>query len=612
MLYNLLLTPSGRPPQNISLQKQDIGGSPIDRIINSEAYVFSDLTYTASVTGISHEDISGMKFFVNEIRIDIDVTPEGSITFKDEPYGARIFLDCYGFAQIGIVLYADGEEVLLSSEYLAVMVPKDRRNDSVQRMVNYVYMHNEEFLNEDDMRPRILSGQQESGYKSIESRIVLMDRIALCYEENFRYFKANSRFKMKVCDSIDNFEKLQYVSNGTIQYIVQHPEQLRCVNYDSGIHYHDKYFEPKKTLISKSTYSFNIYENQVVVCFLKSMTDNICNMISMVSDTIKHIPAEQDETEGYVASSFFIYSGTKRILMEYEKKLIQLNNRYIMLYGAYQKVLNVTEKVISFSPEPTAILLSVPQYRQIYDAVVSWFQLGVFNLHREQFMLSFIKINTLYEYYVLLKIYQFLQKHGFSLIESRRCMYPFSSKTLYGNTECKNTFKFCSDNKTITLYFQPVIYCDDSRLINGIGLYRNTSISFPKDNENDSKGSYYVPDFILKIESNGTANYVIIDAKFSTVSTVKKYRVPALVFKYLFSISTVEKKDKILGLCIINGKSDEDTDSITDIYDRSMRPGDIYPQAELLTLTENNKDNNEEHMVLLKSVFDKYIFIKRG
>jgi len=116
----------------------------------------------------------------------------------------------------------------------------------------------------------------------------------------------------------------------------------------------------------------------------------------------------------------------------------------------------------------------------------------------------------------------------------------------------------------------------------------------------------------LKIESNGTANYVIIDAKFSTVSTVKKYRVPALVFKYLFSISTVEKKDKILGLCIINGKSDEDTDSITDIYDRSMRPGDIYPQAELLTLTENNKDNNEEHMVLLKSVFDKYIFIKRG
>lgn len=610
MSYNLLLTPSGRPSQNVRLQKQDIGVSPIDHIINSEAYVFSDLTYTASVTGISPNDISGLKFFVNETRIDIDVTPDGSITFKDEPYGTRIFLDCYGFAQIGIILYADGEEVLLSSEYLAVMVPKDRRNDSVQRMVNYVYMHNEEFLNA-DARPRNLSEPKEGGYKSIESRIVLMDRIALCYEENFRYFKANSRFKMKLCDSIDNFEKLQYVSNGTIQYIVQHPEQLRCVNYNSGIHYHDKYFEPKKTLISKSTYSFNIYENQVVVCFLKSMTDNIRKMISMVRDTIKHIPAEQEETEGYVASSFFIYSGTKRILMKYEKRLNQLNNRYSVLYGAYQKVLNVTETVISFSPEPTTILLSVPQYRQIYDAVVSWFQLGVFNLHREQFMLSFTKINTLYEYYVLLKIYQFLQKHGFSLIESRRCTYSFSTKALYRNTECKNTFKFRSDNKIITLYFQPVIYCDDSSKINEIGLYRNTSISFPKDNENDSKGSYYVPDFILKIESNGTANYVIIDAKFSTVGTVKKYRVPVLAFKYLFSISTIEKKDKILGLCIINGKSDEDNDSITDIYDRSMRPGDIYPQAELLTLTENNQDNNEEHMVLLKSVFDKYIFIKR-
>ena len=99
------------------------------------------------------------------------------------------------------------------------------------------------------------------------------------------------------------------------------------------------------------------------------------------------------------------------------------------------------------------------------------------------------------------------------------------------NKYCKNYFVFQKGESVVTLYYQPVVYNNDKRSVANIGLYRNTSISFPKSLDDDLiTGKYYTPDFIIKIESaNGNgAKYIIADAKFSTLDNVKKRQVAAL------------------------------------------------------------------------------------
>ena len=65
------------------------------------------------------------------------------------------------------------------------------------------------------------------------------------------------------------------------------------------------------------------------------------------------------------------------------------------------------------------------------------------------------------------------------------------------NTSVRNTFVLKNGQKRITLYYQPVIFDTDQRSVNGIGLYRNNSISVYAGNEDDCRqgGHYYVPDF---------------------------------------------------------------------------------------------------------------------
>lgn len=93
----------------------------------------------------------------------------------------------------------------------------------------------------------------------------------------------------------------------------------------------------------------------------------------------------------------------------------------------------------------------------------------------------------------------------------------------------------------------------DSRAFNGLDLFRNTSSNAKKDNSN--KGKTYTPDYIIRIEYNDMIDYIILDAKFSTPENIRLHQLQELVYKYLFSISTLHEKDRIKGLYILCGKN---------------------------------------------------------
>lgn len=575
--------------------------------INQNAYVFSNLSYSAKIENIDISLYKSISFYVNGNAIDTDIDSNGTVRFKDVAYKERIFMDCFGYVQLAFCFIdKNNDEKIYFSDYILILVRKGTQNDSIKRMVNYVYDNQESFLFNHKQQSNDSADLKESDHKTLDSQIRLLWEIASGYEESFSYFKTNARFKTVEKNNIDRFEKLQRVTLDTILFIAQHPEELKKINCKTGIKYNNQHFVPDRTLIQNNESSFDIYENRIVVGFLKTIVKTVDELIGKIQKLISQVPTEVEIIEGYISSSYYIYARTQQILTVNLKELKTLSDRFMILYHSYQKVLNVVDNDIIEIPRPTAILLNVFRYRYLYDMVCKWFKFGIYDLEKERFMLSFMRISTLYECYVLTKFYKYFKKYNFKTVEIERFVYV-TSGNYYQNADCNNTFRFINDKQIVTLYYQPVVYLNPGRAVNGIDLFRNTSLSI-SDDTGIRKGKYYTPDYIIKIEQEGRARYIVMDAKFSSKETVLKCQLPSLVFKYLFSLTPLHPdRDKIIGMNIVNGQSDGEPDGLYNVYDQGYLSDTIEPFVKIMTMTEQAVDNESEHAAILKQCFEAFL-----
>jgi hypothetical protein len=122
------------------------------------------------------------------------------------------------------------------------------------------------------------------------------------------------------------------------------------------------------------------------------------------------------------------------------------------------------------------------------------------------------------------------------------------------------------------------------------------------------RGSYYHPDFVVKFQDRAGDAYVIIDAKFSKKNTVKSFYMPPLIYKYIFSLSTMNEKDKIAGLCAINGKPGLDENNHFESVYVSQAPIERLPFVDIITL--HAFDETEENEAIQFANLDKIFNIQ--
>lgn len=137
--------------------------------------------------------IADVRVYVNDV-LESSVYNNGRIYFPSRGISnRRIFLDCYGFAELSITLIlVDGQECTLNSEYLPILVRREELNNSVEAMARFVYNNQEWLLLNGELKPKKPSGLKENGYRSLATQILLAEEIAAIYESSYGYFKANT------------------------------------------------------------------------------------------------------------------------------------------------------------------------------------------------------------------------------------------------------------------------------------------------------------------------------------------------------------------------------------------------------------------------------------
>lgn len=608
VMDSLTLIPYGKQSFTIGLMENDGHHSEMETIIehlNVNNSIFSDLSYEFSLNTEYIAAVRDVQVYIND-TYETSTFSNGRICFPARTVSdRRIFLDCYGFVELSFTLILDdGTERYLVSEYLPVLVQRGKLNEEVKAMVSYVYNHQESLLLNGEPKPRNMASLKENGYRSLAAQIILAEEIAAIYEANYGYFKANSRFRIKKIATIDRLERIQHIAPATLEYIVSHPEQLKPVNSNAGVRIGNCVYQPQKTLSLKNVNSYDIYENRIILSFLRKMIDEVLALRSTCEKLLQQIPRDEDYNNEYIYSSFFMFVETKRMLEKGMQELSCLYDKFTQLWSMYRNVLMIPTERLNKEPYPTAIFMSVPQYNRIFLHIYKWFDFGVYDFAKENFMLSFIKISALYENYLLVKLGAYLRERGYILEKVKRCIYPISRKWKYKNTRCSNTFYFSGDQKQITLYYQPVIFDTDQSRVNGIYLYRNNSIPVYTGDEDDNRqgGHYYVPDYLIKVDTEDKSKYLIIDAKFSDVFTVRRHYIKDIAFKYLFSISPMKSEDILEGICIIYGKCTEN-EQLQSVYDNQIPGSSIMPFMEILPMIEGI--DTEDQYNKLDSLFSK-------
>jgi hypothetical protein len=565
---------------------------------NVEGIVYSDIEYGASI--FFEEEIQSLKIFIND-KFQECIYDNGNIIFENNGrIDKRIFTNHFGCVNFTIKIETNSGSHEFYSDYYDIGIRDNELNENIRKMVEYVFNNSPKYLFNNFSNVVDFLDVKNSKFKNIDTEISILEDILHEYEDNFKFFITNSKYK--TCNNyiVDDFEKLKEIKSQTLQYIVSNPQHLVPVSYFTHIKYNKLNLQPKKVLVNRTRVDYDIYENQVVVSFLSYIYKYLSNKIIEMKEKVIYNPSYSIRPS-YISSYKEMYKYLNIRIENYINRVKNINKRIQRMYFMYSKILKCSHINIICVPKPSHIFMEIQHYRRIYKVIVDWFKSGNYDFENEKMLLSLLEVDKIYEYYILFKINNYLIRSGFSLKKPIKAKYKLKDNQLYENTEYENTFMFIGKVSNVTVYYQPVIYAEPSKYSNGVGLFRNNYISL-----DSSKSNYYAPDYVIKICNGESSKFIILDAKWSNFNTVLHYRFKEIVYKYIFSISTIDENDEIDKVCVVNGKPMENQIEYIHNYYRSKfteRNNQIKPSAKILTLHPDVDKNIQEE--LLDNLFSK-------
>ena len=426
-------------------------------------------------------------------------------------------------------------------------------------MIGYIYENSDKYIGiTDDENTR-----RKVRDIAIEQKLRFLDGTISLYERHYLFFKNSAPAALVVTEEICPFEKLKTITPATMQYISTHPEELQQVEYNSGLNIRGTFYQPKHTLSRASTYTSDSYENRVIVGFLELLVNDLATLKNEITRRLDEIGNPKRTENGYTESKYLVFSRAADILNGYLGSIDRYIERLQSVTYLYRRLLNVTETHLTAMPKYTGIFRNVVPYNSLFSKIKEWFETPEFVHINVDFILSYVKNSKIYEYYCLIRILQCLEALGCELKENGREAFRYSESKLYKNEDCYNTFRYITPlGDDLTVYFQPQIYMERGSLyMNDIMLRRNSSnflsenMGFINVTSTKSNGAY-TPDYLIALTRRGVTCYYIVDAKFSTLYTVRRHYIKPLIFKYMVSV-TAENGTRLASLTALCGRETE-------------------------------------------------------
>ncbi|MCF0254079.1 MAG: hypothetical protein HUK26_07105 [Duodenibacillus sp.] len=468
--------------------------------------------------------------------------------------GQELFAECLGVALIRIDVSL-GAGIAADSSYCAapvtVAVPAGGEWQEAERMLAYIGRHNPELI---AVRPAELGAG--TAWRAPQPRGDMIEEVAAqcrailaAYELNYPYFKASPRFRLTARREVMPLSKIRDFTAASAAYIAQHPEEWEPTSLRTGVSYMGRRFLPARTVVDVPAKDIGIDENRLAVRFLKT----VCGFLDrLLADEAAFAGAGAAAAAAAAPAGYVTLAGLTRAAFGAGRRageLADLRSRLFAALVRYSSILPGPADPVTRLPPATRIFLSVAPYRQVYERMRDWFRAGFEAAELTPALTKALASSRLYEYYCQARLFASLERLGYRL--ARASCHAWSHPDFAGEAAGgeNNTFAWEKDGSEVTVWAQPVICTPAFAPENGLGLYRSAAMSF-----DGRTGEYYTPDLVMKVASPSGARWIVIDAKFSAVNTILSQQMPALAWKYCFSIACANPGESVAGVLILCGK----------------------------------------------------------
>lgn len=544
-------------------------------------------------TGICRADV-----YVNDDNIGYFYKNGTGLQFM--PANNLPFLTYFGYVSIKVVInYEDNSNKTLYTKYINIISKNQELTDNAKFLLEELEKYNDSVFG-DWVFNQFPTEQKSTKYsywlgslrpksgRYLEAYIELLKSVMNRYRENFCFFKVNAYHKIEYQKKIISYEKIRRCAQNDFQWLMQNADCFAPVNQNVGIQYRNKNYIPINILGDKQYKNFDIYENQVVINFLRTVIQN-CDYVNR--ELSKQIANKNEILKKQInvrdTYSFSILTLKGDSLEKWNKQLSDLKREFQMLWVQYSKLLPLRQTaLLKHLPHTTKVFQEVRHYRDIFDVVRKWFDFGEFSINRINAMLKIKTMDTLYEYYCLYQILEMLSNKGWQPITYGDFAYYFNYGTSYGengvDNEICNTYRFQKGENRIVLYYQPKIFGWE-RANNGLQLFRTTM------GNNSEKQSFWQPDFVIKLNIGEDEKYVILDAKYASDNAIVENRLPKCIEKYINQISGKYDPYAVKMMGLLHGKASENDDFIN--YNNSLMSEHYYKGPIIGVVPLNIKNN---------------------
>lgn len=570
------------PLYNSASVSSSIDVASEDPVIENASYVFLVLfpsQYAISEISVSVNGSDPSTTFVKQSSLEnISGIDHCLYQVSLKSFDNRPFLLTYGFARIEVVLTLTDdtkEDVLLTTKDIPCLSNEDYQAPLIAQMLDELLDVDEETVTRwmfagsenDDAAFSILDAAlRDNSPKSLSSIIQLFEATILEYEESFNYF--NTHGFSRIACSMRKLppRKLRRSGSYELLWMAKNSSVLAETPNETNIDYLGRYYLPREVETSVKVKSYDSYENRLVLGFLKELLNSSKAVYASLKNDITSIRTLEERLNHIKRSEYSLPALTlirQCAIREnfYIAKLQDIIDGFQKLKRKYEMALPGVRASFSRSPRRTKVFQEVKFYSSIYDLVLRWLKFGDFTLARENLALHSLRLDKLYEYFVLFKLLCWFNSVGFVEDDTEekpieRAAFSLRDRYYSNEKQVATLYKLKRVDTRIQLYYQPVIYGDE-REENGISLHR---LSPRKMTSLIKRDSYWTPDFVLKvIMSEGEPEWHIFDAKFSKANNLwsdypKESPFTTMMSKYKTDILGLNQSDKVSSLWLFCGR----------------------------------------------------------
>ena len=490
------------------------------------------------------------KFAINGNEVDCDLVDSLTEYVGVQISSKKFFYDFFGYIYITVQF----NNKLYTTNYIDTLTTDTFYTHQIEPMLSYIE-NNCEFILQVERMTAYKASLGHNGILEKYKNIVEIYRAILnIYRMQFKYFQVDTRYKISNTEIVDEYYKVQNFSSKTFNHIISNPNNMLRSNINIGIKNNRTYYIPQKIVSEKMQIDYNIKENIIILSFVSKIIKDISKRIMYNKELIDNLSNNSlFYSESLTIASKYILSGQKqniricKLLEKENSDLQQLKTEFCKLYFDYKNVLKCNEVELGNTIPNSKIFTEVNHYKKIFRCIKDYFNNNYkITSSKYDLIISICRNSKLYEYYVLCKMFNFINiTSSFKYVGGKK-IEEWQENNIF-TFDANYIFEFDNQNgKTIRLYYQSKINESNNNIVK---LRRANKT---KNNRNGS----YKPDYIIeKYDSESKKfQYIILDAKFSGYSTIYKYALSEIAFKYIVGIEPTMSNAIVEKVVLLNGK----------------------------------------------------------